>query len=263
MRRLSFAWLAAVCSIGLVPFASAADLPVKAPVMAAPYNWTGFYAGLNAGGGWGRSVSSSIPTGTGYLSAVDVVAIAAAGPSFDSSGFTGGVQAGYNWQTGSMVVGLESDFQYFHMTGSGSSTRVYPDFAPVTFTSTSSISTDWLWTIRPRVGWAMDKFLFYVTGGLAVTKLNGSWAFIDSFAPATESASASGTKAGWTVGGGVEAAVWSRWTVKAEYLYADFGSVSATSTNFASGGFPIPTRIFNQSVNLRTSIARVGLNYRF
>jgi outer membrane immunogenic protein len=86
-----------------------------------------------------------------------------------------------------------------------------------------------------------------------------------TFATAAESGSVSNTKAGWTAGGGVEAGLWGNWSIKAEYLYVDFGRISANSTNLTAFTPPIsfPTNVFTHSVNLKANIARLGVNYRF
>ena len=101
------------------------------------------------------------------------------------------------------------------------------------FTVNSSVSSDWLITLRPRVGFAANNWLVYVTGGLAVANLKSNFSFTDTFAGATESASISKTKAGWTVGVGTEYALMNGWSVKAEYLYVDLGSENTTSSESA------------------------------
>ena len=201
-----------------------------------------------------------------YFATSSVPAIATAGQQTDNTnGFTGGGQLGYNWQSGNAVLGIETDFEYFRQHGSATSGAIYPCCAPTAFTINSSVTTDWLFTARPRLGWAINNWLLYVTGGVAITELKGNFIFTDTFATALETASASKTKAGWTVGGGVEAGLWSNWSVKAEYLYVDFGSVSTNSANLTAFVPPIafPTNVFSHSLDLRSNIVRVGLNYRF
>jgi outer membrane immunogenic protein len=232
------------------------------------YNWTGFYAGLN--GGWAHGSSdaktSTVFSPTGYFATTSVPAIASQGAQdLSSSTFTGGVQAGYNWQTGPFVVGGEMDFNYMHLSDRASSTAVYPCCAPTTFTVESSMHTNWLFTARPKVGYAFNNWLLYGTGGLAVTKLNANFNFTDTFATAHESESISKTKAGWTVGGGVEMGIAKNCSLKAEYLYADFGSVTSTDRSFTAFAPPIsfPTNEFKHTIDLTTHIVRLGLNYRF
>jgi outer membrane immunogenic protein len=253
--------------------ASAADLPVrtytKAPAVVAPvYNWTGFYVGLNAGGAWNRSsaTTTTVFDPAGYFSATSVPAIALVGNQrINSSGFTGGLTAGYNWQVSSAVLGIESDFNYFGVKGSASGSALYPCCAPMGFTVNSALSSDWLFTLRGRAGVLVTPaFLLYGTGGLAIANVKSNFLFTDTFIwTAHESASISTTRYGWTAGVGGEYALMNGWSVKAEYLYVDLGRVSTTSTNLTDTTTAFPTSVFTHSVDLRSNIVRVGLNYKF
>jgi outer membrane immunogenic protein len=104
-------------------------------------------------------------------------------------------------------------------------------------------------------------------GGLAVTNLKTSFNFVDNFGkPTTASGSGSDTKAGWTVGGGVEYGFAPRWTARLEYLYVKFDDVTFTSNNLVNHlgpGFPFPQNTFTNSANLQTNIVRAAVNYRF
>jgi outer membrane immunogenic protein len=249
--------------------AFAADMPLKAPPVSV-WNWSGFYVGGNLGGAWGTSdpTSSTVFTtgylpGAGYFAATSVGAFNAAGTqSVKPDGFTGGVEAGYNWQVGNILVGVEADIDSFQLRGSAASGPVvYPGFGGATFTINSAASADWLFTARPRIGVIMNNWLFYGTGGLAVTTLKANFAFADTFA-ATESGSISSTKSGYAVGGGIEDRLSGNWSVKAEYLYVDFGSASTVSTNFAQPGLLFPGQPITHSVTLNANSARVGLNYK-
>jgi outer membrane immunogenic protein len=249
--------------------ASAADMPLKAPPPAPPYSWTGFYIGGNAGGAFGSfdPSTSVVFSPTGYFATTSTPAITAAGQqSINPNGFTGGFETGYNWQTSNMVFGVEGDIESFRLSGNSTSGPVlYPCCAPTNFTVNSNASTTWLATARGRLGYASNNWLFFVTGGAAFTNLSGNFTFSDTFATAAESSTLSGTQVGWTAGGGVEAGLWGNWSLKAEYLFVDFGTVTATSTNLTAFTPPIafPTNVFTHSVDLKASIARIGLNYRF
>jgi outer membrane immunogenic protein len=257
--------------------ASAADLAprtyTKAPVMVAPvYNWTGFYVGLNAGGAWNESNVTTTtvfaPFPFGYFATTSVPAIGTVGnQNINRSGFTGGATAGYNWQISNAVLGVETDFNYFGIRGSSTGTALYPCCAPSTFTVNSSESTDWLWTLRGRAGFlATPALLLYGTGGLAVADVKASYLFTDTFGPARESAAISTTRYGWTAGAGGEYALMNGWSIKAEYLYVDLGRASTTSTNLVTPtAFPsnFPSNVFTHTVDLRSNIGRVGINYKF
>jgi outer membrane immunogenic protein len=192
-----------------------------------------------------------------------------------SSGFTGGLQAGANYQLGSLVVGLEADINSFRLRNSFGFGPVRPAPAfPITVTGSGSVNTDWLATFRPRVGFAIDRFLVFATGGLAITNQNDS--FNDLFVtgpggPFTGTVGnfnvTSSRSVGWTAGAGVEYAFAPRWSLKAEYLHLDFGSVTATVgvTNLPPPAF-CPCGLTAASLNVRshltTDVGRVGLNYR-
>jgi outer membrane immunogenic protein len=87
--------------------------------------------------------------------------------------------------------------------------------------------------------------------------------FTDTFAAANESASISSTCYGWTAGAGAEYALMNGWSIKAEYLYVDLGRASTTSTNLTAGGAAFPSNVFTHTVNLRSNIGRIGVNYKF
>jgi outer membrane immunogenic protein len=250
--------------------ASAADMPLKAPPPApAPvYSWTGFYIGGNVGGAWGHSNQNSIFSCPGILGSctysipADLAAVTtAASGSVQAHGFTGGGQAGYNRQTGAWVYGIETDLDAFHLTGSLAAAAHFPA-AVSSFAVGTSLDTDWLFTARARLGVLVaPAVLLYATGGVAVTELKLANTFADNFAPQTLGASSNNvTKAGWTVGGGAEWMFVPQWSIKAEYLYVDFGSVSTTlATNIAFGVF---ANSMSTSADLKAQIARVGLNYK-
>jgi len=212
-----------LASVGLlalsVATASAADIarrpmPAKAPVYVTPaYNWTGFYVGINGGYGWGGGTSFSAPF---------------ASNSFDTSGGLVGGTLGYNYQINQIVFGVEGDIDASWIKGSG----ICGGF-------TCQTKNSWLGTARGRIGYAFDRFMPYVTGGAAFGDIKNT---------ITPVGSASETKAGWTLGGGLEANLYGPWTAKVEYLYVDLGSgptIAASSADF------------------KTNIVRAGLNYRF
>lgn len=248
----------------LFAFASAASAAGPSAPMT-PYNWTGWYVGLNAGGNWGRSqTSTTVGPGAGGTSfgapAVSGINSIGAPTNFDTDGFTGGIQGGYNYQIGQWLLGVEADFEYFRSAGSNSVTGVVvPGFPGIIATS---VSTDWLFTVRPRLGVILNDWLVYGTGGLAVTELKATWNFVEVFASTAENASASVTKAGWTVGGGVETMLPGKWAIGAEYLYVQFDSASANS--FAVNGVGVTlTNTFSHSTDLASSIVRFRLSKHF
>lgn len=237
--------LGTIALLALGAAANAADL--GAPVYSAPVSWTGLYVGGTIGGISGNFDPTNVAAGPYFGEPANVAAVNAAGiQSLKPSSLTGSVELGYNWQFGSMVVGLEIDWAAYRLAGT-----------PITGWTTS-INSNWLFTARPRIGFAAGNWLFYATGGLAVTDLNGAFIFGDNIL-AAEGVPINSIRTGYAVGGGVEAALWNHWSLKAEYLYVNFGAVTA------SGAFlpPFDTTTFNNSADLKANIGRVGLNYRF
>lgn len=240
--------LVAAALVGTGVSAQAADLAVKAPVYKAPviaaYNWTGFYLGVNAGLGFGRSytqLSNSI-----------------AGVGADSQnrlgglGALGGAQIGYNWQVGNLfginnvVFGLEADIQ-------GTSFRDDRTCA-VECVGAFGVAYDqklgWFGTVRGRVGLANGPVLSYLTGGFAY---GGVKTTVTDFAAPALATTFSNTRSGWTIGSGVEAALGGNWTGKLEYLYLDLGTQTGTALA------PNP---YVYASEIREHIFRAGLNYR-
>ena len=271
MRCLQFAVLAATV-FGVASTATAADMTVKAPVSApaSVNNWTGWYAGLNAGGDWGTSNSSmsADPDVGGFFGGcqlfscdVNIEDVARAGQQrFRTSGFSGGVQGGYNWQSGNLLLGIETDFDYFRSTGSGTNSVPLVSGSPSRSIANISTSTDWLFTLRPRIGLVQNNWLFYATGGLAVTELRANWNWTETAFGSTESASAASTKAGWTVGGGLEWAFWNNWSAKLEYDFYDFGTRTLTFTGTFAG---VPIEVPGVDIRQRIQTVKFGINYRF
>jgi outer membrane immunogenic protein len=238
---------------------------VIVPTTTAPpaYNWTGFYIGGTAGWAWGsfdpKSSTSAVPAGEINT---DISAINAAGMQrIKPSAFTGGFEAGYNWQPTNVLFGLEGDIESFHLSGGANTGPVLYHGGAGTFTLTSNANTDWLATLRGRLGYAYGTWLFYATGGFAFTDLHGNFSFSETAFGGAETAALSASKTGYTVGGGVEASLSQQWSVKAEYLFVNFGTASAAG--IAAGGVLIPPYPFNHSIDLKANLVRLGLNYHF
>lgn len=215
-------------------------------------SWKGFYIGGNIGGttsnhslvtsttfcgGFSESVVGNVFTTTNgcYFAQSSVDLVNRAGnQEAKPKGFTGGVQAGYNFQAGKFVAGVEADFntarQNQTVSGRETFTNITPGFP---FQITQTIKTDWLMTVRPRAGFTAGKALIYGTGGLAVTNLNYQMNYEDFpanppvffvISKGTASKTIKETKAGWTAGGGAEFKISDNWSVKGEYLYTQFNT---------------------------------------
>jgi outer membrane immunogenic protein len=253
MRRIS---LAVMVTTALTVAALSAGIQ-SASAASATYNWSGWYLGLNAGGAWGKSDTTRGNDAT-FVPSYQAIVNGAGTQSQSPKGFVGGAQAGYNNQNGMWVVGIETDFQAFGLKNTLNQTNNDPAFPGFPIISSSEIKTDWLFTARPRLGIAQNNVLIYGTGGIAVTKIKFNQFFNFPGNAITESASVSQTKTGWTFGGGLEWAWMKNWSIKAEYLYVKFGSVSA---NGAYTGGQAATPI--HTADLKANIARIGINYKF
>ena|SRR5579871_893298 len=256
--------------------ATAADMPavpiLKTPMRSLAYDWTGFYIGVNGGGSAGRSSTDVVFTPT-PPSLVGPGPFALGSVSHYMVGALGGIQAGYNWQTNAAVAGLEADIQATGQKGGAQLPFVLPvslnncnaPCLPQPPTPTMGAvgfaqQLRWFGTARVRLGFTpADRWLVYTTGGLAYGEINTD-ATVTVAAHAETAPSFSRTKAGWVVGGGIEAALGSGWTGKVEYLHLDLGSVSGNFT--ATKVFPF-IGTFLATSRVTDEIMRVGVNYRF
>ena len=127
-----------------------------------------------------------------------------------------------------------------------------------TFTIGQKVTTDWLWTVRPRLGYAVGPWLIYGTGGMAMTPIKLTTSYVDNrIPPNSATLSVDDTKTGWTAGVGAAYALGQHLSVKAEWLYADFGAVRGTATT--ASGFAT----FTSEAKVRAHIIRMGVDYRF
>ena len=161
------------------------------------------------------------------------------------------------------MAGVEADIQYTNFKGSDSSSGTTSALVRVgePFTYSQDQKLNWLATLRGRLGWTPTDhtWLFYVTGGLAVGGVKASNTFNFGLAPQLVWAgSASETKAGWTLGGGVEARLPDNWSVKAEYLYYDLGHLTVNGTSVQ-----VPAITTTTNFAFHGNIVRVGLNKKF
>lgn len=241
MRKLA---AAAVIIFATGPgIALAADAPISMPFGAPAFHtWNGFYFGANLGGGSGN-FPTTFSTAGGIFASAD---------KYSSGGF-GGAQIGYNWQTGSMVFGVETDFQFSGLKSSLTASCPVPFCATAT-TADFSQSMPWFGTVRGRVGYASDGWLFYVTGGYAYAQIDTDAFASDGITSATFAQRA--FRSGWTLGGGIEIALARNWSAKFEYLHIDLGSQAVSLT------FPLLPAV-NADTRLQANVIRVGANYRF
>jgi outer membrane immunogenic protein len=231
-------------------------------------DFRGAYIGGFAGGNQANSDAHTFTvfSPTGYFATSSVPAIGTVGnQNLAPSGFSGGGTAGVNLQRKSLVYGGELDFGSMPLSASKTGTATYPCCAPTAFTATQTISTDWLFTGRGRLGFATGKLLVYGTGGLAAANFSYKALFTDTFATAHENASVSQKRKGFIGGGGTEFRMSQHWSLKGEYLFADFGQGQTVSSNLTAftPSINFPSNQFTHNADLTARIFRSGLNYRF
>jgi outer membrane immunogenic protein len=227
----------AALAAGTLAYASAhaADLPrpppppAMAPVVYAPpvYNWTGIYVGGNLGGGFANSSWTDFFTG--------------GTDTFSKSGFIGGGQVGANVQFNWLVIGIEGDFDWAGMTGTGADS----------VGNSINTQTQWTSTVTGRVGAAFDRLLVYGKGGVAFADDKSTLNTI-----AGTSASTTFDRTGWTAGVGLEYAFYGNWSAKVEYDYLGFGS---QTLNLPTVTFPT----YSSSASLNVQEVKAGINYKF
>jgi len=211
---------------------SSATLPLSAQAQDAAMDWTGFYAGVHAGYGWGDK--DWITSGGGNPQ------------SHSENGILGGVQAGYNVQKDNFVFGVEGDFSFSGIDGGTSWTAGGRNAGPRNITA----DINWIASIAARAGVAMDSTLIYAKGGVA-------WADEDyTHLSADGPRWASETRNGWLIGAGVEHAYSNGWNLKIEYNYMDFGSGNVTFQHATMNDSIL-------SLDQKVSVIKIGMNYRF
>ena len=229
--------LAIASGLLLSTAAYAADMPtVQPPPPQHPWHqltsgapaadWSGFYLGVQGGWGWGSfrdDYTAFVHTVTGDV----------------SGGLLGGV-AGYNWQAGRWVLGVETDLAWANLSGSEPSPLPFYD----------STNVDWFGTTRLRLGVPANNVLWFVSGGVAYGGVHRG----DTGPGTPSSVSQDNTNVGWTVGAGADVALRDGWSLRGEYLYVDLGTSSFPAT---AGGF----EVYDRNVNF--SVIRAGLNKRF
>jgi outer membrane immunogenic protein len=242
--------------------AGAADLAVKARPMPPPppacAQFGGFYVGGFVGAGyydhrwndrdaWTSELSDDLQRGN---------------VNAQKTGFIGGVQGGYNWQTNCTVFGFQIDYGWSSINASITDTD--SDLGIDTDTLTVSSRLKGLGTARFRTGVVVDNLMLYVTGGVAFAHLRRSASQIDLNTPGTETFESNKNKWGAVLGVGTEWALWSNWSIQSEVLYAwlekDEVSFTCAAVITCGPATPEPKRFEHHD---SVWIAKIGLNYRF
>jgi outer membrane immunogenic protein len=243
----------------------AADMPISGPpagvppFVAPPQTWSGYYLGVNGGYGLGTSnwsdVNNPAATSTG---------------DFNVSGALAGGTFGLNWQLDSVVLGIESDFDWSGVRGSITPANSFCNL-PVSLTGAGEVGltcetrTGWLGTARLRAGYAFDRVLLYGTAGAAFGEVQAALTGTGlAGTPPATGPFQSTVQFGWTVGGGVEVAFSEGWSAKLEYLFVNLGSAPCNIQ--ASCGIDAISLTgitpANDRVTFLDNVVRVGINYR-
>jgi len=273
MKKLVLAAALGLSSLAIASAALAADLPSRKapPVFAQPapppiFTWTGYYVGLTAGYAFnGDTGYTNFGNTAGTIAAIN----SGARPGFmrtRSSGFTGGGEIGYNYQipntsylgNGGIVLGIEADAAY---VGPGSNSV----YGALGGNSLFHSRTEFLGTVRGRLGYAFDRVLVYGTGGFAYGGVNNRADFYDAAGLTAFTGSRSTIKTGYAYGGGIAYAIPTTSfvnfmnagavTLKAEYLHYDLGS---SNILIASGG----GASYTSRVKTQGDLVRAGIDYK-
>jgi len=254
-------WLAIVAMLSGIQFAHAADLPAAPPVYtkseaAAPqWDWSGFYIGLHGGYGWGHDPHSATP--------FDPLNT----PNIESRGAVAGGQAGYNWQSGVLLGGLEVDMTWTNISGGFAAIETDPT---VPFTSAQSVQDriNYMGTARARFGvLPFQGTLLYGTVGPAWAQTTQTTSSVLSILGLFNSTTGSvpTTRFGWSAGAGVEEMLapigLPHWLVRVEYLHYDFGG--KTSNSGTIGSPPVTVTNTTASGPITADVVRGGVGYKF
>ena len=255
MKKVRTHLLATAAVAALSGSAFAADMApaLKAPPPAPiPYTgWQGFYLGGAIGAARlnttanASSIDPFIPCGGDFI-------FGTSSCSTGTTGFTAGVQAGYDWQSRYFVYGVVADWTWTNLKHSISRSQFSSN-------STFQAKVDWLATFRGRMGLAVDDTLVYITGGLALAQLKSStsFTFTGGSCDFCTNNALNNVEAGWVAGLGVEHKLNQNWSVFSEFLYYDFGTKTVTGSNsFGTPGY-------NTEFTHEIFQGKLGVNYRF
>jgi outer membrane immunogenic protein len=235
-----------------------------------PCNWTGFYMGANVGYAFEGNADVTLDLGGQWNNFPHPRDADVVGPlgsrDLNASGVVAGGFLGYNYQWHRFVFGAEADVDYVGLRDSFNSGIVTVNPRPL-FPSLGGVrhsyETNYLATVGPRVGYAVDRFLLYATGGLAIGDLKFSQRIVEPQSVFSEEGSSDGTQVGWTVGGGVQYCIAEHWSARVEYRYTDLGCTDF-NTAATEGGTP-STEIFtgHHEACLTYHSVTAGLAYKF
>jgi len=279
MRMRIGGW-ALVTALAVLPFGSTAqatDMPVKAlPRVMPGVNWTGFYVGGHIGYGWGNK-DFSLPDFAGqkfgdcsgsHQECFDFSKLGSPALSHKLAGLLGGVQAGFNLQSGAFVYGVEGDVSWTGMKEDSLSKLgtfrhldcwhdVYREIDLKAHTE-----VNWVATLSGRVGYAIDRVLIYAKGGVAFADQDYNWV-VTKGSKDLATAKFSDTRTGWIVGGGAEWKLGHNWSAKLEYNYMDFGTETLNVATSVCLNGQCSKKDVRVDIDEHMHVVKLGINYRF
>jgi outer membrane immunogenic protein len=263
MNKRFMAAVGLLCCTAAAQEAAAADrdlAPIDRTAAGTPdrtyvtvHSWTGWHVGINVGGGFGPAADGYTTPSRPLLASSEMMA-----------GGIGGGQLGFDWQLGNLVLGFEADVDGSGQSGSGNLTVLgCGATCPGAISSSARVSA--FGTARGRIGYAVDRWMFYGTGGLLWQSIANSYGFTTETGTSVGIGSNSATRAGYAAAAGVEAALSSNWIAGVDYLYLDTGRFDANVATIAAPGVgPFPAfSVVRDSTRIQNNIVRARIDYRF
>jgi outer membrane immunogenic protein len=273
----------ALITLGFVGAAVAADMPVKAPPPVVVNTWTGFYVGINFGGGWYKNSQSFSQSPDPGLNPLGVVFDPVTYNSSTVFGAQGGVHAGYNWQLSqwgwqNWLIGVEGDWDKTNVGNSPTEQNLtflggaaippclgVAPTPPLCHSLLMSQNLEWTASVRGRLGYTWGSALIYGTGGAAwASEERSAQVAGPNFNSASIATSFNTTQSGWVGGGGLEVMATANWLVRIEYLHYQFsgGSTRSVACSFCTFGSLAGPGNFTWN-NTTWDVVRAGLSYKF
>jgi len=277
MRIGGWALVTALAALPLGSVAQATDMPVKAlPPVAAAGSWTGFYVGGHIGYGWADK-DFSLPDIAGqkfgdcsgnHQECFDFSKLGSPAVSHKLAGLLGGVQAGFNLQSGAFVYGVEGDLSWSSMKEDslsklGNFRRLdcwYDVYKEIDLKAHTEVN--WVATLSGRVGYAIDRVLIYAKGGVAFADQDYNW-IVTKGSHDLATAKFSDARTGWIVGGGAEWALGHNWSAKLEYNYMDFGTETLNVATSVCLNGQCSKKDVRVDIDEHMHVVKLGINYRF
>ena len=278
--RVRIGGWALATALAALPFGSVAqatDMPVKAlPPVAQGVNWTGFYVGGHIGYGWADK-DFSLPDIAGqkfgdcsgkHQECFDFSKLGSPALSHKLAGLLGGVQAGFNLQSGAFVYGVEGELSWTGMKEDSLSKLGEFRFVNCWYDTRKEIDlqahteVNWVATIAGRVGYAIDRVLIYAKGGVAFADQDYNWV-VTKGSKDLATAKFSDTRTGWIVGGGAEWKLGHNWSAKLEYNYMDFGTETLNVATSVCLNGQCSKKDVRVDIDEHMHVVKLGINYRF